>query len=346
MSGSIDENGKLTLNYSGLEKISFPDMLRAASRDKDFILLGDSHDEASIIRNTLSPESIAAMRDVGVKNLVLEFSVDQQYIFDGYASGKFSFEQVQQAFASFSNSGLTGEDLTYMRQRIPEAMRELRDAGIKVHCVDLPINDPRRKGHGPDDAMNAFKDDLEGRMLTPRQIQDYLDQREKTEPGISDRFNANYSAGMELRFSYDREIADRVRPLAEEGKVAMLYGVMHFTRDNDINEFLGAERSAVIRMHDSQVGTELGFNKQYDAPEYVFFDRLSDKNPVSAGGKLEPVGQYSDACALAVNQLKSGLTGNLILACVTPDQDFHDFASSRLQTPATTAPAKTVGGPS
>ncbi|MBX9726523.1 MAG: hypothetical protein K2X09_04585 [Rickettsiales bacterium] len=345
MSGELDKDGKLELNYKGLQKISFPNMLRYAGKDKDFILLGDFHPEASIMRNAFSKDSIATMKEIGVKHLAVELSKDDQYIFDGFASGKYSLDQVKQVFSNSNISGLKGEDLSYMRQRIPEMMQEAKEAGIKIHCVDLPRNDPRRLGHGPDDQMNTLIDEFRRKGLNPGQLEDYLLQREQTDPGIKARFQENFNAGLALRFTHDKDIADELRPLASDGKVAVLYGVDHFTKEQDINEYLGKDRSTVIGMFDNEAGERSSVNKEYDAPDYIFYDKLSADKPFSAGGKLEPEGKYSAACELVVKQLKAGLSVNSILACATPDKDFNDFASTRLQTPASAAPSRTVGGP-
>lgn len=334
MGAKLDANGQLAgLTYGGLVRMEFASLLKKATEDKDYILIADSHSDASAIRNTFSAPAIAAMAQAGVKHLAIEFSSDFQHIFDGYAAGSISDKQLAGVFSSYSNPHLADEDIKAMRARLPEALREAKELGIKIHCVDVSRSDSRFSVKGEDAELNAIK----AHIREHHDEDAYLAEQEASRPGITERYVEYAKAKLEARYTHDKDIAEYLKPLAKDGKVVVMYGGNHFSKDMDINEYLGVDRSAVILAHGSADKDTTGFFGQYEKPEYVFYDKLDEQHPYPVAGKLEHDDAMSTACKQAVDMLKSQ-RGNMLLACVVSDEDFTNFAQQQATPAAGAAP--------
>ena len=118
-------------------KIGLNDLIRAAYRNADIVLIGDGdHSEDDLLEHFGKSKSAVTLAESGVSHMFIELSLELQYFVDRLASGAVDKEQ-------FIKEGIeAGFDARYRDNNevlgeIADIVERASQVGIKVHCADL-----------------------------------------------------------------------------------------------------------------------------------------------------------------------------------------------------------------
>ena len=318
------ETGKISINSDGLYKMNFQDLLSYVAQNHDYILVADIHTEPGILQTFIAPETITRMKELGITDICLEQAKEHQILIDGYYAGTISFEELQAVYGEAETPWLKGDDLKAMQSRFPQFIKEAKEAGINIHYMDRAATDYPVVKEQP----KLFQLFVQLMGMQPNQQAEHIKKLEQEEPGIRQALEKFRDTFWEQRSKNDELIAKDAEEIKKNGgKVAMLYGALHFIGARDINEFLGP-KAAVIGMNgtltqrweDTQLNIE-------NLPDYLHILKIptNDGKVISASAKLQPSNDRMETCKAIINGTN---TIYALAACSMQDVDLERFADN------------------
>lgn len=313
MGGKIDATGQLQLNGDGLYLTTLPVLIAHAAKGKDFIFIGETtHNSASIAMAPITNDSIRALAKAGVKHLCLEVPKEAQHIVDAYERNAISFDEMKKQFGAVSRPWFNAQENQAYSEQFSEMHRVTKESGIHVHFVDTAEPEPIVREQ-PD--MDKLFTELAA-IQDPNKKGAYLQERDQKIPGTITKYRHFVETMLAQRYARDEAIAEQMKLMAKDGKVAMIYGASHFSKKRDFNELVGKDRATVIVLEETG-GLQVGSGEKTDLPNYVFLTNMRGTGQ-QAAGKLQSNEKADKACRAAVTAM-DGVVGYIGCTVESPE---------------------------
>lgn len=223
-----------------------------------YLLLGDSnHDNSGIANAVSSPKSLAAMKQAGFENLMIEYFESSRNLFDAYAEQKITREQFTDLLKETTHSATSKARDEDIANWAADVVENARKVGLKVIPVDgdegnhnAPLkNEEKRRvfshlidlaSQSPDLKITRSLyldtlDDVRSEMKNDGSLEELRYKRKRR----SEQTDFEQLDEFQKRMALDQiSLAPRIHTLAEGKPSVIFYGNWHISKRMDLDETL------------------------------------------------------------------------------------------------------------
>ena len=245
------------------------DVVATVAKNSQYLAFGDpDHSHLDVYKFVSHPVILHALAQENYRSIAIESPLYMQALIDLYhdeAISKAAF--ISAADALFDNP--FADDITYLNL-LADFIDTAKPLDIKIHAVDSAPGIITRKNAAQFHTLTAKVAAVWAKELTrnPAILKKSPQAQQQAMGTVVAPFAKDYLAvaaseqaaqakGIEMteRYRYDREIAQRIKALSRQGKIAIIYGNLHLERNKndrmggDIDYHLGEENVTTINVY-------------------------------------------------------------------------------------------------
>ncbi|HNQ91829.1 MAG TPA: hypothetical protein PKI93_02745 [Alphaproteobacteria bacterium] len=223
-----------------------------------YLLLGDTdHDNSGIANAVSSPKSLAAMKQAGFENLMIEYFENSRSIFDAYADHKITRDQFTDLLKHTTHSATSKARDDDLANWAADLIDNAREVGLRIIPVDgnegyhnAPLQNERNRrsfsrladmaSQSPDLKITRSLyletlDDVRAEMMADGSHEELRYKRKRR----SEQTEFEQLDEFQKRMAMDQtSLAPRIHALAEGKPSVVFYGNWHISKKMDVDETL------------------------------------------------------------------------------------------------------------